>query len=93
MTLRRVFICLRPRTPYPPPLTHCVRVYSTRIHTGKGGEVVRVGPERRLEGQRLTKLERKYQYDRLYLRSINSDKHLYRSIFLDDNIHFALVSV
>ncbi len=22
-TLRQLFICLRPRTPYPPPLTHC----------------------------------------------------------------------
>jgi hypothetical protein len=26
-----------PMTPYPPPpVTHCMRVYSVRIHTGKG---------------------------------------------------------
>jgi hypothetical protein len=56
-TLRQVFICLRPRTPYP-PYTLCIRVYSIRFHTGKeGGEV---GPGRRLEGQQFTKLGRKY---------------------------------
>jgi hypothetical protein len=38
----QVFICLRP-TPLlchalpPPPLTHCIRVYSILIHTGKEG--------------------------------------------------------
>ncbi len=37
-TLRQVFICLRPRTPYPPPLTPCKRVYSILIQTGKGGK-------------------------------------------------------
>jgi hypothetical protein len=38
-TLRQVFICLRPRTPYPRPLlTHCTLYgYSILIHTGKGG--------------------------------------------------------
>ncbi len=38
-TLRQVFICLRPRTPYPPPRTHYIRlrVYSILIHTGRGG--------------------------------------------------------
>ncbi len=35
-TLRQVLICLRPKTPYP-LLTHCIRVYSMLIHTGKGG--------------------------------------------------------
>jgi hypothetical protein len=34
--LRQVFICLRPITPYLPPL-HTVFVY-THIHTRKGGE-------------------------------------------------------
>jgi hypothetical protein len=34
-TMRQVFFCLRPRTPY--PLTHCIRVYSIPIHTEKGG--------------------------------------------------------
>jgi hypothetical protein len=33
--------------------THCMRVYSTLIHTGKGG---RVEPERRGEGQQFTQL-------------------------------------
>jgi hypothetical protein len=37
------FIGLRPRTPSPPPPTHCVRD-SILIHTGNGG---RVEPERR----------------------------------------------
>ncbi len=36
-TLRQMFICLRPRTPYHPPLTHCIHVYSILIHTEKGG--------------------------------------------------------
>jgi hypothetical protein len=67
-TLRQVFICLRPGTP---AVTHCVRVYSILIHTGKGG----VEPEGRLEGQQFTKLGRKYQHDWLYLQSVNSDKH------------------
>jgi hypothetical protein len=38
-TLRHVFICLRSRTPYPPPpytLYKCI--HSILIHTGKGGE-------------------------------------------------------
>jgi hypothetical protein len=26
------------QNPIPPPLTHCIRVYSILIHTGKGGE-------------------------------------------------------
>ncbi len=36
-TLRPVFICLRPKNLILPPLTHCIRVYSTLLHTGKGG--------------------------------------------------------
>ncbi len=35
-TLRQLFVCLRPRTPYH-PYTLCIRVYSNLIHTGKGG--------------------------------------------------------
>jgi hypothetical protein len=56
-TLRQVFISLRPP---PLPFTHYVRVYRILIHTGKGGEVE---PERRLEGQQVTKLGRKYRHD------------------------------
>jgi len=77
-TLRQVFICLRPRTPYPSPpytLSTCIQYhYSHR----EGGEVE---PERRGEVQQFTKLGRKYQHDWLYLQSIKSDKHLFKSIF------------
>jgi hypothetical protein len=61
-----------------PSLTHCIRVNSILIHTGKGRGVE---PERRLEGQQFTKLDRKYQHDRQYLQSINTDKHLPQSPF------------
>jgi hypothetical protein len=36
----RCFICLKPPPllrPHNPPLTHCIRVYSILINTGKGG--------------------------------------------------------
>jgi hypothetical protein len=36
-TLRQVFFCLRPRTPYPPPLTCCIRVFTQG--RGKGGQL------------------------------------------------------
>jgi hypothetical protein len=39
--------------------SHCIRVYSILIHTGKG-RMGRVEPERRLKGQQFTKLGRKY---------------------------------
>ncbi len=65
-TVQQVFICLRPPPPRQPhtspPLTHCIRVYSILIHTGKGGRG-ESQPERRLEGQQFTKLGRKYQHD------------------------------
>jgi len=62
-TLRQVFICLRPRTPYRSPLTgHNVYVYTVYLFTqGRGGG--RVEPERRGEGQQFTKLGRNYQRD------------------------------
>ncbi len=77
-TLRKAFICLRPRTPYPPSLTHCIRVYSilTVFTQGRGGIVE---PEKRLEGQQFTKLGRKYQDNWMYQQSINFDKHLPQS--------------
>jgi hypothetical protein len=75
----QAFICLRHRTPYPPTLTHCVPVYSILIHTGKGGAGGRGEPQRTLEGKQFTMLGQKYQ-------SINSDKHLPRSIFLDEDM-------
>ncbi len=52
-----VFICLRPRTP------STLRVYSILIHIGKGWDVGRVDPVRRLEGEQFTKLGRNYQHD------------------------------
>jgi hypothetical protein len=58
MTLRLVFICLRPRTPYP-SLTYYIRVYFIKhmvlIHRERG-EGGRVEPNRRLEGQQFTQL-------------------------------------
>jgi hypothetical protein len=65
-TLLKVFICIRLRTPYhppPPSLPHCMRVYSILIHQGRGVGEERVEPERRGEGQKFTKLGRKYQHD------------------------------
>jgi hypothetical protein len=57
-TLRQMFIYLKPRTPYPPPPPlHTVYVYTVHLFTqGRGG---RVEPERRLEGQQFTNLDRK----------------------------------
>jgi hypothetical protein len=80
-TLRQVFICLRPRTPQPPPPPlYTVYVFTVYLFTqgrGKG----RVELERMFEGQQFTKLDQKYQHDRLYLQSIHSDKNLLRSPF------------
>jgi hypothetical protein len=77
-TLRQVFICLRPRTTYPPqspPLN------------------LRVEPERWGEGQQgrvqITKLGTKYQYVWKYARNwlfpVNSDKHLPQCPFFRSN--------
>ncbi len=94
-TLRQVFICLRPRTRYPPPpykLYTCIQVYGTYPHREGGG----IEPERRLEGQQFTKLGQKYLHDWLYLQSINSDKHLPQSPFTDQFCRwrdFALMSI
>ncbi len=69
------------RTQCPRPL-HTVYVYTVYLFTqGRGG---RVEPDRRLEGatpQQFTKLGRKYQHDRMYLQSINSDEHMRQSPF------------
>jgi hypothetical protein len=56
----------------PPPHSDTLAVYTVLRHR-EGGTVE---PERRLVGQKFTKLGRKYQHDLLYLQSINSDKHL-----------------
>jgi hypothetical protein len=38
-TLRQLFICLRPKTPEPPPLTHCILfVYTVYLFTQRTGE-------------------------------------------------------
>jgi hypothetical protein len=60
-TLRQMFICLRPRTPYSLPyeLYTCIQyTYSDR----EGGRR-EVEPERRFEGQHFAKLGRKYHHD------------------------------
>ncbi len=48
-------------TPYL-PLLHIVYVFQYTYSHRDGGEEGRVEPERRLEGQRVTKLGRKYQH-------------------------------
>ncbi len=93
-----VYLSEAPSPPWPHnplPLTHCIRAYCTFTQTekGVGGEL---NQERRLEGQQSTKLGRKYQHDRLYLQSINSDKYLPQSSFTGQFFrlrHFASVSV
>ncbi len=79
-TLRQVFICLKPRTPYssPPPfrtINVYSTVYSTLIHTGKG----EVEPKRRGEGNSSQSWAE--NTDMIDLQSINSDKHLPQSPF------------
>jgi hypothetical protein len=79
-TLRQVFICLRPRTLCPPPITHCIQYTYSHREGGMGG-----GGESwtREKGRGATahKMGRKYQHDWLHLQSINSDKHLPQSPF------------
>jgi hypothetical protein len=62
-----------------------VSVWSpTRLNmycTSTQGRRGRVELERRLEGQKLTKLGQKYQHGSLYLLSINSNEHLPQSPF------------
>jgi hypothetical protein len=62
-----------PHAPPPYTLYTCIKVY---LFTKGKGEVGRVEPERRLDGQQFTKLGRKYKHDWLYLQSINSAIHL-----------------
>jgi hypothetical protein len=52
-TLRQVFICLIPI----PPVTNLIRTYTYSQREGGRGERE---PERRLEGQQITKLGQKY---------------------------------
>jgi hypothetical protein len=63
-TLRQVFICLRPRSLYPPYTLKSVYVYTVNLFTHRrGGGGGRVEPERMGERQQFTKLGRKYQHD------------------------------
>ena len=91
-TLRQVFICLRPRTAYPPSPLHTV--YCTRtVHLFTQGR----GEGRELnqrEGERGNRGEYRSQswvdntnmtectQETGYLQSINSDKHLSQSPFI-----------
>ncbi len=83
-TLRQVFYLSEASsasmTPYSPPLTHCIRVYSILIHTGTGkgggvGELTR--SRKKVRGAIVHKAGRKYQHDGLYLQSIKVYRHKY----------------
>jgi hypothetical protein len=74
-----VFICLRPRTPY--PLSHTVYVYTVYLFTRERGEGAWGELHHRDRERGNSSLGRKYQHDLLYLQSINSDKHLPQSPF------------
>jgi hypothetical protein len=82
-TLQQVFIFLRPREPHtPPPLTHCMRVYSILIHTrkGGGGELYQREGERGNSSQSWVEIANMTACISI-LQSINSDKHLPRSYY------------
>jgi hypothetical protein len=70
-----------PESHTPPPLTHCIRVYSILIHTGKGGEGqcrrVLYIPSLGWKNTNMTECTR----DIGYLQYINSSKHLPQSPF------------
>ncbi len=91
--LWQVFICLRPRTTYPLPLTHCIQVYVVQhtvlIHTEKGGG----GELNQREGERVNSSQSWVENTNMtncISSSVNSDKHLPQSSltgqFLDDDI-------
>ncbi len=56
----------------PTPRPHTVCMYTLYVYFGKGG---RVGEVRDNREATVHKKGRKYQYDWLYLQSINSIKH------------------
>ena len=65
-TLRQVFYLSEAPPSYDPilpsPLTHCIRVYSTLIHTRKGGGGGELTREK-VRGAIVHKAGRKYQHD------------------------------
>jgi hypothetical protein len=90
-TLKQVFICLRPRTPYPPPPTHYTfyrRIQNTYLKGKVGGKELN-----QKEGERGNRGEYRSQswvennnktecpQEIGYLQSINSDIHLPQSPF------------
>ncbi len=99
--LRQVFICLRPRIPFPlPQITHCIREYCTvyLFTQGRGEgeswtrEKVRGATQEIADHTAASCVENTNMTECTQetgdLQSINSDKNtcLYRSIFLDDDI-------
>jgi hypothetical protein len=86
-----VFICLKPRTPYPLlPLTHCIGTLIQYTYTHSHREEGRVEPERRGEGQQgrvqspnwvENTIHTELMKEIGYLQSVNSDKHLPQSPF------------
>ncbi len=72
-TLRQVFICLRTRTPYTTPRTHCIQYTYSHSEGGGGDSWTR----EKVRGATVHKAGSKYQH----LQFINSDKHLPQSPF------------
>jgi hypothetical protein len=97
-----VFICLRPRNPYPPPLTHCVRVYSILVYfvtlrEGEEGEVNQREGERGNRGEyrsqswventNMTECTQEIGYLQS-ITMINTGRNVpLQVIFLDDILH------
>jgi hypothetical protein len=52
-----------PMTPYYPPLTHCIRVYSILIHTERGGGGGIANQSEGSKGATVYKAGQKYRHD------------------------------
>ncbi len=83
-TLQQVFICMRARKPYPPPLLHTVYLYTEHLLTQRRVEV-RWSREK-VRRATVHKAGSMYKRDWLNLQSINSDKYLPQK-------HFVLMSI
>ncbi len=93
-TLGQVFICRRPRTPYPPPppytLYTCIQYTYSYMEGGKGRELYH------REGEMGNSSQSCVKNTNMTSQSLNSDKHLPQSPLKGNFFrwrHFALLSV